>query len=285
MPKRKDRLFLGNMVLKPNGDGGGTFWFAGVTVGFGLIFAGVILLIVAVFAAMAGFGTQSGLMRLFANREFRFAVGFTLQTSFWATAGATVTGIPCGYVLARQEFRGKVLADLLLDLPVVLPPLISGVALLILFGPVLGAGLSQLGLNVVFSPLGVVVAQWFVALPLAIKMFREAFAAVDPRYEKVGRTLGGSADRVFWRVTLPMARRGIGAGIAMAWARTLGEFGATAMLAGVTRMKTETLAAAVFLNMSMGQLETAVGIAVLMFGAAVLVLLVFKVLLGEGRGS
>jgi molybdate transport system permease protein len=122
-------------------------------------------------------------------------------------------------------------------------------------------------------------------LPLAIKMFRESFATVDSRYEKVARTLGGSAAQVFWRVTLPMTHRGIGAGIAMAWARTLGEFGATAMLAGVTRMKTETLAAAVFLNMSMGQLQLAVGIAVLMFLAAVLVLLVFKILLQERSES
>jgi molybdate transport system permease protein len=256
-------------------------WVTGV---FGLIFGLVILLILAVFVAMVGYGTQGAMRRLSVNPEFRFAVGFTLRTSLWATAGAALTGIPCGYVLARYEFRGKILADLLLDLPVVLPPLITGVALLILFGPVLGAGLSRLGLNVVFSPLGVVVAQWFVALPLAIKMFREAFAAIDPRYEKIGRTLGGSADRVFWRVTLPMARRGVGAGVAMAWARTLGEFGATAMLAGVTRMKTETLAAAVFLNMSMGQVKLAVGIAVLMFGAAILVLLAFKIWL-RGRST
>jgi molybdate transport system permease protein len=251
---------------------------------FGMVFGLTVVLVLAVFAAMIGFGAKGTLARLFANREFRFAVGFTLKTSFLATLGATITAIPCGYVLARKQFPGKMIVDLLLELPIVLPPLISGVALLILFGPVLGAGLSKIGLNIVFSPLGVVAAQWFVALPFAVKMFREAFAGIDPRYENVARTLGGSADAVFWQVTLPMAKRGIWAGIAMAWARTLGEFGATAMLAGVTRLKTETLAAAVFLNMSLGELQLALGIAVVMFLAAFAVLLFFKMMTGK-RGE
>jgi molybdate transport system permease protein len=251
---------------------------------FRIIFGLTVAVILAVFAAMFFYGAGGAVLRLFANQEFRFAVWFTLKTTLLATAGATLTGIPCGYILARHQFRGKLFADLLLDLPIVLPPLISGVALLILFGPVLGAGLSKIGLSIVFSPLGVVTAQWFVALPFAVKMFREAFAGIDPRYENVARTLGGSADAVFWQVTLPMAKRGIWAGIAMAWARTLGEFGATAMLAGVTRLKTETLAAAVFLNMSMGELQLALGIAVVMFLAAFAVLLFFKMMTGK-RGE
>jgi molybdate transport system permease protein len=247
----------------------------------GLVFGLAVATILTVFIAMLCYGAKGTLARLAANPEFRFAVGFTLQSTFWAAMGATLTALPCAWVLARKHFPGKILVELLFDLPIVLPPLISGVALLILFGPVLGAGLSKFGLTVVFSPLGVVVAQWFVALPFAVKMFREAFAGIDPRYEKVARTLGGSADAVFLRVTLPMAKRGIGAGIAMAWARTLGEFGATAMLAGVTRMKTETLAAAVFLNMSIGELQLALGIAVVMFLAAVAILLFFRIMLNE----
>jgi molybdate transport system permease protein len=249
----------------------------------GMVFGVTVVLILTVFAAMLWFGAKGTWPRLASNPEFRFAVGFTLQSTCLATVGATLTALPCAWVLARKRFRGKMFVGLLFDLPIVLPPLISGVALLILFGPVLGAGLSKFGLTVVFSPLGVVVAQWFVALPFAVKMFREAFAGVDPRYEKVARTLGGSADAVFFRVTLPMAGRGIGAGVAMAWARTLGEFGATAMLAGVTRLKTETLAAAVFLNMSIGELQLALGIAVVMFLAAVVVLLLFQIMLGERR--
>jgi molybdate transport system permease protein len=153
MLKPKARLFLQNMALKLNCNWRCAIcsnWLNGI---FGLIFGLVILLILAVFIAMVGFGTKGTVISLFTNREFRFAVGFTLQTSFLATMGAALAGIPCGYILACSQFRCKVLADLLLDLPIVLPSLISGVALLILFGPVLGAGLSKIGLNVVFSPL------------------------------------------------------------------------------------------------------------------------------------
>jgi molybdate transport system permease protein len=271
------------MVSRPNGNLKRPERFSLLDGLSGIIFGLVVVLICAMFAAMIGFGAKGTLGQLFTNREFRFAVEFTLKTTLLATLGATLTGLPCAYILARKQFYGKVLVELLFDLPIVLPPLISGVALLILFGPVLGVWLGKIGLSVVFSPLGAVVAQWFVALPFAVKMFREAFAGVDPRYEKVARTLGGSANTVFFGVTLPMAKRGIGAGIAMAWARTLGEFGATAMLAGVTRMKTETLAAAVFLNMSIGELHLALGIAVVMFLAAVAVLLVFKIMLRERR--
>jgi molybdate transport system permease protein len=274
---------LPNTVLRPKSKRKlclGQGWVAGVA---GVVFGVTVILILTVFTAMLWFGAKGTWSCLAINPEFRFAVGFTLQSTFLATVGTTLTALPCAWILARKRFRGKILVELLFDLPIVLPPLISGVALLILFGPVLGAGLSKFGLRVVFSPLGVVVAQWFIALPFAVKMFREAFAGVDPRYEKVARTLGGSADVVFFRVTLPMAGRGIGAGVAMAWARTLGEFGATAMLAGVTRMKTETLAAAVFLNMSIGELQSALGIAVVMFLAAVAVLLLFQIMLGGRR--
>lgn len=236
------------------------------------------MFLLLIFSGLIWFGTKNSWTAVFQNPEIRFAVRFTLKTTIIATLGASFTAIPCGYILARQSFPGKVLVDMLLDLPIILPPLISGVALLILFGPFLGNKFANLGINIVFSPWGVVIAQWFIALPFAVRMFRESFAGVDPRYENIARTLGCSPRQVFLRVTLPMARRGIWAGIAMTWARTLGEFGATAMVAGTTRMKTETLAIAVFLNMSIGELQLAISLSLVMFLAAMVILLLFKTL-------
>lgn len=194
-----------------------------------------------------------------------------------------LTGLACAYALARVDFPGKLLVDTILDFPIVLPPLVSGVALLIFFGPVMGNALASVGLRVVFTPLGVVVAQWFMTLPFATRLFREAFEAVDPRYENIARTLGCGPFGVFLKVTLPMARRGIASGTALAWARSVGEFGATAMLAGVTRMKTETMAAAVFLNMSIGELDIAVAVSAMLMATAMAVLLGLRVLWARGE--
>ncbi|HBF37187.1 MAG TPA: ABC transporter [Firmicutes bacterium] len=245
---------------------------------FWLIFGVVIAFFSLVFIGLILYGAQDSYWTLFQNSEFRFALEFTLKTTCIATAVAVGTAMPCGYILARYVFPGKVILDTLLDLPLILPPLVSGMALLILFGPILGRNLAKIGINIVFSAWGVIIAQWFVAFPFAVRTFKEGFEAIDLRYEKIARTLGCTPAEVFKRVTLPMARRGIGAGVAMTWARTLGEFGATAMLAGVTRMKTETLSAAIFLNMSIGEIRFALAIAIVLFLTAMLVLTAFKIL-------
>lgn len=216
------------------------------------------------------------------NEEFQFSVLLTLWTTLLATLLAAFLALPCGYILSRQDFRGKLLVDSLMDVPIVLPPLVSGVALLILFGPLLGDALARAGLDIVFSTRGVVVAQWFIATPFAIKAFKQAFDAIDPRLEKVARTLGYTPGGVFLHVTLPLARNGILGGLTMTWARALGEFGATAMLAGVTRMKTETLSVAIFLNMSIGDLHFALATAVVMLVVALALLVAFKSITGQG---
>jgi molybdate transport system permease protein len=166
-----------------------------------------------------------------------------------------------------------------LDIPIVLPPLVSGIALMIFFGPFLGDFLAQAGINIVFTPLGVIVAQWFIATPFAIKSFKQAFSPIDQRMERVAQTLGFSPPRVFFRVTLPLAKNGLIGGIMMAWTRALGEFGATAMLAGITRMKTETLSVAVFLNMSIGDIKFAISTAIVMLFIALILLILIKVFL------
>jgi molybdate transport system permease protein len=189
---------------------------------------------------------------------------------------AALIAIPAGYVLSRQRFPGKALIETLMDIPIVLPPLVSGVALLILLGPVLGEVLTRFSLDVVFSARGVVVAQCFIATPFAIRAFKQAFDSIDPRLEKVARTLGFSQGMVFLKVTLPLAKGCILSGLTMTWARALGEFGATAILAGITRMKTETLSVAIFLNMSIGDIQFAMSVSMIMLFLALLLMSLFK---------
>ena len=244
--------------------------------GFGLIFAFVLLLFLAMFLGLISYGSLEVLSRVLQEPEFLFALRFTLWTSLLAALLASAAALPCSYVLARCKFTGSSVVDTLLDMPIVLPPLVSGIALLILFGPVLGNSLAMLGLHIVFTPAGVIVAQWFIALPFAIKAFRQAFADIDPRLEKVARTLGFSPFQTFLRVTLPMARSGLISGAMLAWSRAMGEFGATAMLAGITRMKTETLSVAIFLNMSIGDIQFAIATSFIMLLIAFCLLVLLK---------
>ncbi len=249
---------------------------------YNVIFRLVLILMTAFMLLLIGglfvYGNWGEIAAIRHNPEFHFAIIFTLWTTMLATLLAGLTAIPCGYILARYNFPGKVLVDTLMDVPIVLPPLVSGVALLILFGPILGDSLARIGLDIVFSQRGVVLAQWFIATPFAIKTFKHAFSTIDLRLEKIARTLGYPPEKVFLKVTLPLAKNGLLGGLTMAWARTLGEFGATAMLAGIVRMKTETLSVAVFLNMSIGDLQFSLVIAVIMLLLALVLLTLLKII-------
>lgn len=206
---------------------------------------------------------------------------FALQLSFFCAVSATILsllwGVPTGYILARISFKGKFLIDTLVDIPMTIPPLVTGVGLLFLFG---GNGLGNLfadwGIRVLFTPLGAIVAQTFIAVPIIIRTSRSAFESVDTVYESVARTLGSSTAGVFFKITVPLARHGILSGAALAMARAMGEFGATLMVAGTTRLRTETLPIAVFLNISSGQLETALACAWILIGAGLLLLILIK---------
>ncbi|WHH61780.1 ABC transporter permease [Petroclostridium sp. X23] len=255
---------------------------SGNNIFFGLlwiVFAFIILFLLLLIIGLLTYSDFHTLFDILKQPEFHFALKFTLWTSILATILATIFALPCGYILSRYKLPGSIFLDTILDMPIVLPPLISGIALLIFFGPFLGEHLARAGINIVFTPLGVIVAQWFIATPYAIKTFKQAFTAIDQRMEKVARTLGFSPFRVFFRVTLPLAKNGLISGIMMAWTRALGEFGATAMLAGITRMKTETLSVAVFLNMSIGDIKFAISTAIVMLFIALMLLIVLKMVL------
>lgn len=183
----------------------------------------------------------------------------SLKVAGLASLLATVLGTAVGWVLARGRFPGRNLLDTLLTLPMVLPPTVLGYYLLVLLGQhgLLGSWLASFGIRLIFSWQGAVLAATVVAFPLVFKPARAAFEAVDGHLEHAARVLGCSQLAVFWRVTLPLAWRGILAGVLLAFARALGEFGATLMVAGSIPGKTQTLSIAVYEAVQAGQDDAA----------------------------
>lgn len=188
------------------------------------------------------------------------ALALTLKVAGWATALNLVLGVGTGWLLARKRFPGRDVLDALLTLPMVMPPTVLGYYLLVLIGrrgPI-GAWLqSTFGINLIFTWQGAVIAATIVAFPLVFKAARAAFESVEPQYEQAARVLGHGEAAVFFRVTLPLAWRGILAGVLLAFARATGEFGATLMVAGSIPGKTQTLSIAVYEAVQAGQDDVA----------------------------
>jgi molybdate transport system permease protein len=178
----------------------------------------------------------------------RDALRLSLETSALAVALIALVGTPAAYLLATRAFRGRALFVTLLELPLVLPPAVAGIGLLAALGPngLLGGGLHDAGIALVLRTAGVVVALTFVAAPFHLRQAQTAFAAVDRRWLEASRTLGAGEAETFARVAVPAALPGLAAGIALAWARALGEFGATLMFAGSFRGVTQTAPLAIY---------------------------------------
>lgn len=161
------------------------------------------------------------------------AIWRSLWTALAATAVIALFGTPLAYLLARHDFRGRSLLEALIDLPIMVPHTVAGIAVLMTFSPKapLGSLLVAMGLSPVNSNLAIVLACIFVSVPFYVDAARDAFASVSPRLERVSRTLGASWGYTFFRVTLPLAKRGILSGLIMSWARAISEFGAVVIMA------------------------------------------------------
>ena len=208
------------------------------------------------------------------------ALALTLKVAGWATAINLVLGIGIGYAMAHWRFPGRDLLDAVLTLPMVMPPTVLGYYLLVVIGsqgPVGGWLLQHFGIRLIFTWQAAVIAATVVAFPLVFKAARAAFEVVEPQLEDAARTLGISEWAVFMRVSLPLAWRGILAGLLLSFARALGEFGATLMVAGSIVGKTQTLSIAVYEAVQAGQDDTA------NFLVAVTSIACIAVLLGAGR--
>ncbi len=234
-----------------------------------------VLLIAAMLIADATYTSPFHLLETFRSQEIRFAVMLSLTSCSMATILSLWVSIPIGYLLSRLEFRGKNLIDSMLDIPIVLPPLVIGLSLLILFQTRLGQFIESY-VSVTYALPSVILAQFMVACAFAVRTMRATFEQMDPRREQVALTLGCSQSQVFWQVVLPEARQGILTAATLAWARSLGEFGPILIFSGATRMKTEVLPTTVFLELSIGNIEAAVAVSLLMVLVAVLVLFIVR---------
>lgn len=238
-----------------------------------------ILLIVGVLVALGLPLPLPELRAAMVNRETLFALKLSLGCACAATVFSLIWGVPVAYLLARKTFRGKFIIDTVLDIPMIVPPLVTGVGLLFLFGrSMLGKPLAMVGIHFLFTPLGACLAQTFIAVPMIIRTSRVAFEAVDIHYEHAAQTLGSPPLAVFFGVTLPLSANGILSGAILAMARAMGEFGATLMVAGATRFKTETLPMAVYLNIASGEMGIALASAWILMFSGLLLLMTLKIL-------
>ena len=185
--------------------------------------------------------------------ELLEVTGFTLLMAALATLVMLPPGLALAWLLARCEFRGRSVVETLVSLPIVVPPVATGLILLQLFGRrgPLGRLLEPLGVDIVFTWRAVVIAMAVMGLPLFVRAARAAFEQVDRRYEAIAGTLGARPWRVFWTVSLPLAWRGVVAGLVLGYSRAVGEFGATIMLAG-SLPGTRTLSVAIYRNAELG---------------------------------
>jgi molybdate transport system permease protein len=202
------------------------------------------------------------------------ALRLSLECSFWATALSIVLGVPMAWVLARTEFPGQGLVRALTILPMVLPPVVGGVALLSLFGrdAFLGRVVYEyFGVQFTFSTAGVVLAETFVAMPFLIVTVEAGLRSMDRRYEEAAATLGAGRWTAFRRVTLPLIAPSLVAGIALTWARALGEFGATITFAGDIQGRTQTMPLAVYLALQ-GSEQVAVALSLALLAVSIVIL-------------
>ena len=218
--------------------------------------------------------------------ETRDILGDALELSLWSTGIALLVivlfGTPLAYVLARYRNRVTRVVDSLVDLPIILPPAVAGIALLTAFGRrgVFGSWLESAGISVGFSTTAVILAQAFVSAPFFVRTARAGFLRVEHSLEEAAADLGASPVRVFFLVTLPLCRSSLIAGAVLAWARALGEFGATIMFAGNRQGVTQTMPLAIYERFGAGDLPSALVLSSVLMAISIVFLLAVR-LLGE----
>ena len=215
------------------------------------------------------------IIEAFRKPEIQYSIKLSLASCTLSAILSLIVAVPMAYLLTRTQFPGRTLVDAILDIPLVLPPLVIGLSLLILFQfwP-----FQTFNRAVVYQIPAVIISQFAVAAAFAVRTMKTAFDQINPRCEDVALSLGCSCWQAFSLVVIPQAGRGMLAALTVAWARSLGEFGPLLIFAGATRNKTEVLSTTVFLELSIGNLEAAVAVSLIMVFTAVVVLVVARMI-------
>ena len=243
-----------------------------------IVFACVALLFIGTAILTIIVGGIAHLGEAVTSEEVLFSLRMSMVTSTISTTICLLLALPTAYAFTRTNMPLKGAAETLLQLTLSLPYILLGVALLLMFSSPAGKALRDIGFAVVFQPTGIVFAQLIVNLPFAIRMIRTAFGDVNPRMEFVAKTLGASSFEAFRTIILPVCRNAIISTFVLTWARGMGEFGATLMLVGVTRMRTETLSGNVYLAISSGNTDMAMATAMIMLLVSAATLIIANVL-------
>jgi len=269
-----------------------------VTLGFAAVFLAAVIALLLADLLYIDLGTLGEVLR---SPAIRYAIRLSVITSCTTLGLVVLFAIPVGYALSRYRFPGHVIADTLVDLPIVLPPLVIGVSLLVFFRTRPSEWVEALGLQFVspsnpvqqilasmdnlvevlgrqfvYTVKGIVLCQFLVSASYGIRSAKAAFDSVDPHLEHLALTLGCTPTQAFRLVALPLARNGIVAGAIMSWARAVGVFGPIMVFAGAVRMKTEVMPTTIFLELSIGRIEVALAVALLMLALAALALIAIR---------
>jgi len=263
--------------------------------GMGILGGTYVLLLLALVLADLNYVTGSDIVEALGKPAIQDSIKLSLISCTLTALFSLWVAVPIGYIFSRwndtrfaEAMRGKVLSvnqwrlvskllrnvvDAILDIPIVLPPLVVGLSLLIVFQ---FPPFSSVSRWVVYQVPAVILAQFMVACAFAVRTMRATFDQIDPRREQVALALGCSRAQAFTRITLPESQRGMITAATLAWARALGEFGPLLIFAGATRHKTEVLSTTVFLELSIGDLEAAVAVSLIMIASAVVVLVITR---------
>lgn len=208
--------------------------------------------------------------------EVLSAIKLSFFTATVSSVLAILIGIPSAYALSKMKFKGKSFIDTLLDIPIVLSPIAIGTAILIFFNTSSGKFIEDNLIRIIFEVPGIIMAQFTIVVAMAIRLLKSTFEDINPRYYQVARSLGCSSYKAFLKVILPLARNGILAAFILTWARAIGEFGATVMVAGAVKGKTETIPIAIYLNLASANVNRAVALMLLLILIAFFVLILVR---------
>ena len=255
--------------IKPGGDA------LDLLAGFLGLCLGLPIAVIVVRAVLDG-----SLITAVSDRIVIDALVLSLVTTAVSLVLTVLIGLPLAFVLARRRFRGISILEAIIDLPIVLPPSVAGLALLLTLGRrgLLGGPLDALGLEIPFTTVAVILAQTFVSAPFFIRSARFGLASVDSHLEDAARVDGASEMQLFRTITIPLASSALAAGLVMSWARSLGEFGATIMFAGNVEGRTQTLPLVVYSQFQGGDLDGSIAAAAILVLAAFGVLVAVRVL-------